>query len=303
MYDFYIELCNSENQTPMAEHYYRHIFNTRYNLHFHPPRKDTCKKCDLHQIKIKHGDITDEEKLEYENHLKKAEKARKCMRKDKERALRNSEHYVCSIDLQKALPFPILTVSDAYYKRNLYCYNLGVHDLATDCGYFYMWDETMAARGSQEISSCLIKHIKIYAAQKKKITIYSDTCTGQNRNIKMSLALMKLVQSGEIEAEIIEQKFLVSGHSFLPNDADFGNVEQSVKGKTIYIPKQWYESMALARRKKKFIVNEMTPEDFRSTSLLERSVTRRNKNQSNRSVNWPPTAYESIYRTFGETNT
>lgn len=31
--------------------------------------------------------------------------------------------YVCSIDLQKALLFSILIVSDAYYKRNMYCYN------------------------------------------------------------------------------------------------------------------------------------------------------------------------------------
>ncbi|KYN15185.1 hypothetical protein ALC57_12595 [Trachymyrmex cornetzi] len=50
------------------------------------------------------------------------------------------KEYVCSIGLQKALPFPILNVSDAYYKRNMYCYNFGIHDLRENIGFFYVWD-------------------------------------------------------------------------------------------------------------------------------------------------------------------
>lgn len=39
--------------------------------------------------------------------------------------------YVCSMDLEKSLPFPILTVSVVYYKRNINCYNLNVNNFAT----------------------------------------------------------------------------------------------------------------------------------------------------------------------------
>lgn len=35
------------------------------------------------------------------------------------------------------------------------------------------------------------------------------------------------------------------------NDSDFGSVEQAVKGKTIYLPQQWYEVVATCKRKKK----------------------------------------------------
>jgi hypothetical protein len=35
--------------------------------------------------------------------------------------------YMISMDLQKALLFPVLTTSDAYYERNMY--NFGIHDL------------------------------------------------------------------------------------------------------------------------------------------------------------------------------
>lgn len=59
------------------------------------------------------------------------------MKKDTEESKMNTDTYTCTIDLQKALPFPVLTVSDVCYKRNLYCYNLGVHDLQKDTGYFY----------------------------------------------------------------------------------------------------------------------------------------------------------------------
>lgn len=83
-------------------------------------------------------------------------------------AKNNQESYACRIDLQKALPFPVLTVSDAYYKRNLYCYNFGVPDFEKDSGFFYVWNETTAERGSQEISSCLLKHLKHNSNNKKK---------------------------------------------------------------------------------------------------------------------------------------
>lgn len=173
MFSLYEEKCLAEGRAPQKEHYYRYIFNTKFNLHFFIPKKDTCKRCDIFKIKINNPELTTEEKnkikCDHELHLRKAELARENMKKDTEESKVNTDTYTCTIDLQKALPFPVLTVSDAYYKRNLYCYNLGVHDLQKDTGYFYTWDETMAGRGSQEISSCVIKHLQIHARNKKRL--------------------------------------------------------------------------------------------------------------------------------------
>lgn len=66
------------------------------------------------------------------------------------------------------------------YKRNCYCYNFGVHDLKNDIDYFYVLDETTASRGSQELVSCLIQHLKLTARLKKKVIIVK----GQNRKNK-----------------------------------------------------------------------------------------------------------------------
>lgn len=102
----------------------------------------------------------------------------------------------------------------------------------------------------------------------------------------MSLALMRFLQSNETEIETIDQKFLISGHSFLPNDSDIGSVELAAKGKIIYLPQKWYEVMATCRRKKKFIISQMSSDEFLSTELLEKTITRRKVNTRKFLVNW-----------------
>lgn len=293
MYELFKEkYADNRLAKSVKESFYRHVFNTQFNLHFHVPSKDTCKKCDEYKIQVSNLSLADEEKLNIENkhqlHLRKAEKARDVMKQDSEYA-KNPENkmYVCSVDLQKALPFPVLSVSDAYYKRNMYAYNLGIHDLAKDFGYFYVWDETLASRGSQEIACCLLKHLKLFGTDLKHVIIFSDTCTGQNRNIKMALSIMKFLQSDNNNIiEVIEQKFLVSGHSFLANDRDFGSVELASRGKLIYVPSDWYKIMASARKKKPFSVHKMNNADFVSTEMLQKSITKRKKNTEKYDVNW-----------------
>lgn len=226
MYSLYLEKCQLENKTPGKEKFYNKIFTTKFNLHFKHPKSDTCRLCDELHLKInsendeiiKQGFLTQKEL-----HLRKAEKARESLNSDKDKA--STDVYCSSFDLQKALPFPKLSTSIAYYKRNLYMYNLGIHSFNTGVGHMYVWNETQGGRGSQDISSIVRKHLIQYASTHKHIILYSDACGGQNRNIKMALTLLKLVQSNEIQADIIDFKFMVSGHSYLPNDREFGIIE------------------------------------------------------------------------------
>nr|CAH7732301.1 unnamed protein product [Callosobruchus chinensis] len=123
-------------------------------------------------------------RIEHSVHLRKAEKARTSMLEAKALATVEPSVYTFSFDLEKALPFLILTCSLAYYKRHCYVYNFGCHELTTGSGYMYCWDDTSASRGSQEISSYIRKNVCQQAPGKKHIIAYSDACTGQNRNIK-----------------------------------------------------------------------------------------------------------------------
>ena len=140
----------------------------------------------------------------------------------------------------------------------------------------FVWPETEGSRGSQEISSCLTKYMKTYAANYEQIITYSNSCTGQNRNIKTVLSLLKLVQSTEIKAVSIEMKFLVSGHTYLPNDSDFAIIESCAKkNQNIFSPDNWYHIIKTCKKK-----------DFLSTKPLEQSIINRKVTVTGLPVNW-----------------
>ena len=155
MYALYVTKCNDNNTSPVKEWTYRKIFNTELNLNFHTPLKDTCQKCDSLKLKID-ASSNEDEKLQlmqiHDSHLKSAEKARQSLKDDNEKAKDNpSEYYGFTFDLQKPLPYPKLSVSVAYYKRNMYVYNLEFHNFHNNNAKMYTWDETIASRGSQEV--------------------------------------------------------------------------------------------------------------------------------------------------------
>lgn len=289
MYNLYLEHCLQGNLPPVKEATYRRTFNNSFNLHFHKPSKDTCSKCDSWKLKMEASQDEGERATlaqQHELHLRKAESARQSMKRDKLKAQQEENFYGFTFDLEKALPFPVISTSLAYYKRNMYVYNLGCHELATDLGYMYVWNETIASRGSQEVGSCIAKHLQSRASTCKHVVAYSDACTGQNRNIKIVLFYMQLVSSEDNEIDVIDHKFMVSGHSFLPNDSDYGSVETYARNKTIYVPDDWCNIITQCRRNKSFHLTKMLRKDFRSVEKLEKAITRRKKNEDNQPVSW-----------------
>lgn len=121
----------------------------------------------------------------------------------------------------------------------------------------------------------------------KHVIAYSDACSGQNRNIKVALTWMKIAQSSNSNIETVDRKFLVSGHSFLPNDRDFGLIEMKIKkGNYLYNPEHYYELIEKCRRRNTFSIKRMSQLDFISTKSLEESITRKVKNIAGESVSW-----------------
>lgn len=105
----------------------------------------------------------------------------------------------------------------------------------------YVWDETEGGRSSQDLAGCIHKHLLEKARTYRHIVLFSDSCTGQNRSIKMALTLLKLAQQTDLKIETIDLKFLVFGQSFLPNNTEFGFIERgSKKSQFIYMPDDWF---------------------------------------------------------------
>ncbi|XP_074028086.1 uncharacterized protein [Leptinotarsa decemlineata] len=281
------QLYKDETQDPLSYFIFRDTFNKEYNLHFHPPITDSCKKCDLFEVKIKAADTESRGKLETERelHQKKAKSARDSLKRDTEMAKNGSASVIC-FDLMKTLPTPVLTAGICYYKRQLWTYCFNIHEMGTNNSFMFVWDETVASRGPQEVGSCILFYIKNYI-KSKRLIMYSDQCGGQNRNIKMSLLCNYITASRNFTVEEIDHKFLVSGHSYLPSDQDFGLIEKEKKFHPhVFIPQDWHTVIKHARKKHPFIVINMDKSNFFSTKFLESTITNRKVSESKTKVEW-----------------
>lgn len=249
--------------SPVTYKFYRSVFIKDFpNLSFHRPRVDTCSTCDKLECQIKANIASSQSsKVQLDIHHRKAERAREILKQDTIEA-QDPESTKCSLsmDLQQVMFVPSLTHSDMFYLSQLSCYNLGVHVGDTNEAYMCMWHEGVASRGANEIASCLLYIVNHGLTHKKHLVIWCDNCGGQNKNRILLFTLIFLVANGVFRT--VEQKFLVSGHSFMPCDRDFALVEKRKKVSKAFVPSDLHEIVKSARYAPPFNVVDMTPCGF-----------------------------------------
>lgn len=266
MYELYKE--NREN--PVSATIYAKKFH-ELKLSFKKPQKDTCYKCDL--LKIKISCANDEEKeslvLEQKEHHIAAEEAYQSKAKDKQIGRTDTSYAVFAFDLQQCLPTPYLKTSVSFYKRQLWTYNLTVHNLATNQSTCYIWDESVSGRGGNDIASCLYRHIMDLPPTVKNVCFYSDTCGGQNKNSHVAAMFMAVLKE-KTTLQCIDHKFLVSGHSHMECDIDHSTIEKAKKKTTMKInhPYDWVQLIRSCKRTNPFLVKVMESNNFLNFSEL-----------------------------------
>ena len=192
-----------------------------------------------------------------------------------------------TFDLQQSLPTPKLATNVVFYKRQMWTYNLGIHDSSTGKGFMFMWPESVASRGSQEVCSCVLKYLALSNTAATHLIVYSDACGGQNHNINVACMWMHIAASSNFSYNVIDHKFMVSGHSYLPNDRDFGSIEKaSHRTQHVYVPDEWCTLVEQARRKNAFQVTKMAMGDFVSVQNVRSSIIYRKVNTNKDKVNW-----------------
>lgn len=294
MYRLYKEKMSEDNLVSeiVSQSLYENIFYKEFNLSFKPPHKDSCKTCDIIQTKLlaAENDTNNTEnvhclKIEQELHHRKVESARSEMNSDKEKALKG-DITVLTFDLQKTFLLPKVPTGVVYYKRQLSCFNLGIHDLGNNTATMNIWHEGLAGRGPDEIGSCLLKYFR-HNDVKDKVVLWSDSCGGQNRNFKLTTLLLQLVQDNRNNIKEIEMKFAIPGHSYLPNDTDFGHIENKMKlHQHIFCPDQLIDIIKKSRTKKTpFHIVKMTSDDFICSDSVTKSLTNRKKT-NDKTVSW-----------------
>lgn len=214
LHQLYIEQCEErklENKYMVKASFYRHIFETKFNLSFGAPKSDTCSICDA-------GENTSE-------HTENFQFAFALQKVDREVTVVDKEKCYITMDLQQTMPLPKLSTSKSFYLRQMWLYNFGIHCITSSGhkSYFFTWTEDIANRGSNEIASCLLRFCKLLKEENAEIEhliIWSDQCGGQNKNFSVLSLYEYLILNNVFK--IIDHKFPEVGHSYLESDRDFG---------------------------------------------------------------------------------
>lgn len=244
----------------VSQETYRQIFINEFNISFGYPRSDTCSTCDenraiVEQLKLVLKDDQDNEdvkeqlsKAETENkvHLARAKQFYNHKRNARRSAEVDDSIMAICMDFQKNLPAPNITTNDVYYRRQLTCISFNIHELASNKSHFYVYDETIAKKGSDDVCSMIQHFISNSVADNvKHLKIFCDSCAGQNKNYTVFRYLHHLVHVKRRFDEVLVT-FPVRGHSFMECDKQFGLINQKTPAET---PNDWWNEIRRCRKK------------------------------------------------------
>lgn len=258
MHRLYLEWLGTKPEyihvIPATKRQYEFIFNSKFNLSFHKPKKDQCEIC----MTYKNADDTRKLQLkdEYEKHISAKNLVRQIKDEEKQGFDKNDSVVAC-FDLEKVLSIPQSEVGIFHYKRKYPIYNFTVYDITRKKGFCFVWHLQIAKRGAIEISSCLWSYIQTQVGLGiKRISFYSDSCTGQNRN-RYVFAMMALA-SRKYNLQITH-RFFEKGHSQSEGDSMHSVIERAKKNHTIYTPDQMYGIIENAKVSgSRYVVKQMT---------------------------------------------
>ncbi|CAH2001689.1 unnamed protein product [Acanthoscelides obtectus] len=286
----YSQYLSEPDHVVISRTKFEEIFHT-LNIGIKKPSKDTCGKCDCLRMKIT---LTSniEEKLKYQHeldtHQKQADDYYKLKVEDKRLSKIDPTTKTVTFDLQQCLPTPKVSTGISFYLRQLWTFNLTVHDCDNDQDYCFMWHEAIAGRGANQVGSCIHQFLNSIPSDVEKITLYSDSCTGQNKNahiVAMYFACLKYHPT----LKIIQHKFLVPGHTHMESDTDHALIEKKQKKTETQIdhPRDWYQLVRCTGKKHPFKVVEMDQSKFFNyAKLLKTELQVKKKDETGNLFYW-----------------
>lgn len=155
-----------------------------------------------------------------------------------------------------------------------------IYDGGDHQAYCYVWDETIAKRGANEIASCFLHFFetKCTNSEIKYFKLWSDNCPGQNKN---RLVFAMCVFAATKFGIHITHRYLEKGHTQNEGDSVHALIERKAKNKEIFTPQEWYELIRNAKVEgKKYQVIEINKEqvldfnEFLGKQNWEKTVTR-----------------------------
>lgn len=196
MYKMYNELCQFQQRKALTETMFRKVFKKDFNLKFVKLSKRKCQQFSEYEHKRKPLVLSNAFIQHYQEKQDKHLSLVRCIRDNFLKTVETGKSVagkteVITFGFYRPVEIPYLKSNDAFYRRALWLYSFCILDELRNIAYIYVWDESIAKNTSEEIGSCLIKHIlQFIPKDTEKLVLFSDPCS-INRNIRVLLALIK----------------------------------------------------------------------------------------------------------------
>lgn len=219
---------------------FKRIFYTDFNIGFSSPASDVCGTCINLKNTIKQNTENKATLItELRMHKLRANAYYKLLNETPDKSV------TFCFDLQQVHPLPKTPIQDAFYLRQISFYAFCCVDVKSRAPFFYTWCENQGGRGSVEIGSALLTHLRSIDLENVEIVrLFCDGCSGQNKNAHIVHILTYWLQNESPNGvkELILH-FPVRGHSYLPADRVFGRVEKQLKKLVVISNPEGYNSV------------------------------------------------------------
>ncbi|XP_054287369.1 uncharacterized protein LOC129003147 [Macrosteles quadrilineatus] len=263
MYNLFLD--KFEGSDVVYSYYYK-VFKEHFNYRFGRPQIDTCCECEMLNTRIKNPQLNETAKRVAEAqllvHKKRSNKFYKSISETKDYCASHKNALLLCFDYCANISLPTLPVQDVYYLRQLSVYPFAIHNSNNDSATFYLYHQGVAAKGCNEVCSFIQKYINDNVpANVDELYLYSDNCTGQNKNHTMIRFLQYLIDSGRFKK--IVYRLPIRGHSYLPCDRVFGVVKRKLRRcDRYYTVKEVTEMIISASVQGKFTVDLVDKDDI-----------------------------------------
>ena len=249
---------------------YQRVFQSK-NLSFHNPKKDQCSLCAMYKT----GDVSVRTKLEgkFNKHTAEKNTVRQLKDRSKQRAHEDNTFLCASFDLQQVIYLPSSNESAVFYKRRLAVFNFTLYNIFNKDCFCYTWSEAESKRGSSEIATCVYNALQFYDSKEMKVaSLFSDGCSGQNKNSIMATMLLYTVLHSKNLNEI-SLKFFETSHGQNEGDSVHSSISHAIKhAGNIFVPSQLCPIFKLARRQHPYNVYPLQYTDFLDFKTLSKEL-------------------------------
>ena len=169
--------------------------------------------------------------------------------------------------------------------RKLNVYNCSVYSLGNGDALCFVWSEVEGKRGACEVATSIYQYLMSLPKSVTHVILYSDTCSGQNRN-KFMVSMFKYVVNTE-QILTIEHKFMEEGHSHMEVDSMHAAIESRKRLATVSVPRDYYMLMRMARTKNPYTVVPIENDNILDFKALEKELLNNTRvDETGAKVSW-----------------